>query len=171
MLGLHQCILWGQTLKLWRTFSWDILCSVSVFIIFLFCLFSAKSASLCEMSSPSVHFFFFFFWQATIIRAVELNWHFHTPTHRHIHRFELEHLNRKSLHSSLSLLSSSLIFCWFRLKRCWPLKNQQQDQSTLASNALITNSCTMCVMQRGCRLCVVMHLLIMGSTLLCSDSC
>ncbi len=158
-------ILWDQTSKLYSYVGYLRL-GVSVFIMFLsVCLLPCLQVLVRCPPQACISFL----WQATVIRAAELNrlFQIHTSTHT----FELEHLNRQPLHSSASLpiFSPSLMFCRFQLKRCWPLKNCQQNQSTLAFMRSNHKACVRAWMWIVCLCQFMMYLLIMGNTFLRSD--
>lgn len=132
------------------------------------CLPSTMSAGFGEMFLLQYVFLFF----DKLIRAAELKRLFQICTSTHTHTFEFEHLERQTLHSPASplIFFPSLMFCRFQLKRCWPLKSCQQNQSTMAFIRSNHKACVGAWMWILCLCQFMMYLLIMGNTFLCSDS-
>lgn len=148
----------------------------SLFIMFLsICPQSPPGfAEMCFAPLPLQCTFLFF---DKLIRAAGLKRLFqmcartHTRTHTHTHVWVWTPRQADTPFSPLGSSSSSppLMFCRFQLKRCWPLKNCQQNQSTRASvRSVITKPVWR--HERGSAVGFMMYLLIMGNTSLCSDS-
>lgn len=131
------------------------LCGIVSHCVSLCMTFAASASFLLGRFLPLVCVSFL--WRVAVIRAADLNRFFHTHSFAPSSAWPL-------------IFAASLMFCRFELKRCWPLKNCQQSQSTLAFIVSNHRAGVKARVRTVCQRNFMMYLLIMGNASLCSDS-